>query len=367
MKEGLRVGFNARLLNTSTLRGWNRYTINLLSALAKREVELYLYTDSEVHSDYLVRLSGGRYHVRTSGAMKYPIWEGVWLPFQCKKDNLSVFHSPFHYGVPWVSHCPRVMTLHDALQPVNNFKSSFYHWMARTRTQHFITVSEFSKRSLIEKLKIPSHKITVIYEAADDRFISLASDIDQKKTLQSYNIQKPFIFYVGGWEERKNIEFLVRAFALAKLKDVDLVLAGGKEEEKVKLLEKVKSLGIQSQVHLLNTLSDRELSAFYSAALCFVYPSMYEGFGLQLCEAMAMGCPVFASNRASLPEVLGSGGEVFSVGSPTGLVDLLRRVSSDTLFRTNLRERARQRYRSFSWEKAAGETVGVYKFQTGLP
>ena len=140
-----------------------------------------------------------------------------------------------------------------------------------------------------------------------------------------------------------------------------MVLAGGTERQIEVYRKKAQSLKIQDQVHFLGSITDVEIAAFYSLAVCFVYPSRYEGFGLQLVEAMAMGCPVLASNRASLPEVLGSGGEVFSIGTPKVLVDLLRRVSMDQNFRVDLKRRALQRYRDFSWEKAVQETVNVYQ------
>jgi glycosyltransferase involved in cell wall biosynthesis len=360
MKERLKVGFNASLLGTSTMRGWNRYTVNLLSALGKLEIDMVLYAMDPVHESVLSRLPS-QVQIRQSSKMKYPIWEGAWLPFQCSKDKIDVFHSPFHYGVPWLGSHKNVVTLHDALQPENDWKSSFYFKMARRSAHHIITVSEFSKRSLMEKLGIPESKISVTYEAADERFLQPVSDVEKKKVLNKFQIAKPFVFYVGGFEDRKNLEFLLGAYALAQLKDVDLVLAGGNEEQISSFKQKAEKLNVKEQVHLLGPLSDSEIAAFYSLAHCFVYPSRYEGFGLQLVEAMAMGCPVLASNRASLPEILGKGGEVFSIGTPSVLVELLKKVAADQNFRMELRRRATQRYRDFSWEMTAEKTLQVYR------
>ena len=220
MKDRLKLGFNASLLTTPVLRGWNRYAINLLSALKKHAVDVVLYTMSPIHENILSRISTGSTQVRQSGLMKYPLWEGAWLPFQCARDRLDVFHTPFHYGVPWVGSHKNVVTLHDALQPENDWRSSLYFKMARRSAKHIITVSEFSKRSLIEKLKIPESKISVIYEAADEKFLQPLSDVEKKKVMNKYKLQKPYIFYVGGFEDRKNLDFLMGAFSIAKLNNV---------------------------------------------------------------------------------------------------------------------------------------------------
>jgi len=177
-----------------------------------------------------------------------------------------------------------------------------------------------------------------------------------------HGLSRPFVFYVGGWEKRKNIPFLLRAFAAAKETTIDLALAGQADETtRVALLELATALGIGSQLRLLGRVSDEDLAALYAAALCFVYPSVDEGFGLQLCEAMAAGCPVLAANKTSLPEVLGTGGELFEVADPMVLGNLIRRVALDLGYRQELVRRASNRSTDFSWRSAAAQTMEVYQ------
>ncbi len=166
---------------------------------------------------------------------------------------------------------------------------------------------------------------------------------------------------MGGWERRKNVPFLVRAFAAAKLADVELVLAGGKEGEREELQKLAAELGIADRLRLLGWIEEADLPALYAEALAFVYPSEYEGFGLQLCEAMAAGCPVLASDRTCLPEILGPGGAIFSLDRPAELADWLRRVAGEPAVRAELTARGQARGAAFRWGKTAQATVRIYE------
>ncbi len=371
----MKIGFNARLLSDSTLRGWNRYTINLLASLAPLGVELFLYSDQPVHAGYLSRLPAGSFYLRQSPAMNYFLWEQRWLPSQAGRDGVAVLHCPLNFGLPFACPCPRVLTLHDAIGQTaasgrlhwtkrlgaGAFKTDFAHWVARTSAEHVITVSEHSKKDLVRFLRLKPEKISVIYEAADARFSEAVSRVRRETFRHKQGLTKPYFFYVGGWEERKNVEFLVRAFARAALPDVELVLAGGESGQKAAMLTLAKSLNVVGRVRFLPWIDDEDLVLFYAEALCFVYPSRYEGFGLQLCEAMAAGCAVLAANSTSLPEVLGDGGETFALDSPDNLSAKLRRMVTDSMYHERLRDSASKRSAFFSWEKTAAETLALYR------
>lgn len=373
--SNLKIAINARLLTTPNLRGWNRYTVNLLAALPAHGVELFLYSDAGISPEHLARLPVGSYQVRVSPPMKYLLWEQRWLPAQCAADRVDLLHSPFNFGLPWSSLCPRVLTLHDAIDqryygpslPLNQkltpaaLQTRFYHWAARRRAHHIIAVSGFTKRDLVKYLHLRPEKVTVVYEAADEHFTRSPTLEERAWVRQHLDLTRPYVFYVGGWEQRKNIPFLLRAFAEARLADVDLVLAGGRDDQRAMLLEQARSLNISERLRLLPWVEEADLPALYAEALCFVYPSEYEGFGLQLCEAMAVGTPILAADRTCLPEILGEGGETFSLDDEAELVAGLRRLSTDTSYREVLVQRARKRSANFSWVRAAAETVGVYR------
>ena len=144
MSGTLRVGINARLLHAPDLRGWNRYTGNLLAALAARGVELVLYSDRPPHESHLARLPEGSYQIRVAPSMYYPIWAQHWLPRQCARDRVDLLHTPFHFGLPWSSPCPRVLTLHDAIDRVDY--GSCTSWRARWRRARSRTDSTSGRR-----------------------------------------------------------------------------------------------------------------------------------------------------------------------------------------------------------------------------
>jgi glycosyltransferase involved in cell wall biosynthesis len=371
----MKVGFNARLLHGSSLRGWNRYTINLLVELANLGVELFLYTDRPLHASHLARLPGGSVRVRVAPPMPYLWWEQYWLPKQCARDNVDLLHCPFNFGLPWFSPCPRVLTLHDAIDRVYYdrdsatqqklslayYQTKFYHWVARQRAEVVITVSEYSKQDLIAYLDIPEAKIAVTYEGADCEFDRQFDKSERTSIRAKYQLLHPYIFYIGGWEKRKNIPFLVRAFAQAKLAGVKLVLAGGNDNHRDSLLQLADSLGVASEVMLLGWVDNVDLPVLYAEALGFVYPSEYEGFGLQLCEAMAVGCPTLAADATCLPEVLGDGGDLFALTETTDLVELLRRLHRDPTYRDYLSDRAKKRSNDFNWQETASATKLIYQ------
>jgi glycosyltransferase involved in cell wall biosynthesis len=370
----MKVAFNARLLAAPTLRGWNRYTVNLLTELSRLGLDLFLYTDRPLHASHLARLLPGSYQVRVA-ALRYPLWEQVWLPRQCERDHVDLLHCPFHFGLPWFCPCPRVLTLHDAIDqvyyaPQRTWRETFrpaalrtrwYNWSARRSADHILTVSKHSRDDLVRYLALPPQRISVTYEAADPHYHVPVAPETRQRVRQVNRLYRPYFFYVGGWEQRKNVPFLLRALVAANLPEVDLVLAGGQPEERDAVLKKADACGVADQLRLLGWVAEEDLPALYAEALAFVYPSEYEGFGLQVCEAMAVGCPVLASQRTSLPEIVGDGGLTFQLEDPIELASLLRQLAQEPEFRDLLSIRGRARAQLFSWSATARQTVAVYQ------
>jgi glycosyltransferase involved in cell wall biosynthesis len=284
-------------------------------------------------------------------------------------------HSPFNFGLPWFSPCPRVLTLHDEiygsqakwqqkLQP-QALQISFHNWVAYSKAEAIITVSNHAKGNLIKYLGIPDRQISVIYEAADPNFHQPIQPSDRSLVRTKYKLNFPYIFYVGGWEQRKNIPFLLKAFAEAKLdgnlQGVKLVLAGGSDVQKIELQDLAIALNISESLELLGWVEEEDLPILYAEALCFVYPSEYEGFGLQLCEATAVGCPLLAANSTCLPEILGDGGQLFNLESTLNLKELMQNINANQQLSHQLKILAQLRSQDFGWGKTAQNTLEVYK------
>jgi glycosyltransferase involved in cell wall biosynthesis len=373
----MRVGFNARLLYDPGLRGWNRYSVNLLGALSEHGVEPVLYADCPIHPDHLARLGAATYRVSVGAVRPYALWEQSWLPRQCKRDRVDVLHAPANFGLPWTSTCPRVLTLHDAIDQVyyaprtslrarwtaRAVRSRGAHWVARTRAHRVITDSAHARSDLIDHLHVPAEKIRIVPLAADPAFHEPVAPGRRAEVRARHGLTRAYVFYVGGWEERKNVPFLLLAYAMAgaALAGVDLVLAGGRDVERAVLGQLALALGVNERVHLLGWVADADLPVLYAEALVFVYPSEFEGFGLPLCEAMATGCPILAARAACLPEVLGGGGETFGLDSADELAGLLCRAASEPAFRAELSRCALARSADFSWSRTAEDTIAVYR------
>ena len=216
-KKSLRVAVNARLLHNPSLRGWDRYTVNLLRELPALGVELFLYSDRPLHESHLGRLPTGSFQVRVAPPMRYLLWEQRWLPRQCERDRVDLLHCPFNFGLPWFSPCPRVLTLHDAIDQVYYarrqswmdtlrpaaLQSRFYHWNARHRAEHIITVSEHAKRDLVRHLGLPPERVSVIYEAADPQFHEPIPQATRERVRQEHGLGRPYVFYIGGWDHAR--------------------------------------------------------------------------------------------------------------------------------------------------------------------
>jgi glycosyltransferase involved in cell wall biosynthesis len=372
----MRVGVVARLLTEPSLRGWNRYTVNLLAELSRLgDVGLVLYSTAPVHETHLARLPREGVTVRVAPSMRLLRWEHVWLPRQCGVDRVDVLHSPFNFGLPWSSPCPRVLTIHDAIDrayyapalPLRerlapaHLRSRFAHWLARTRADRVITVSHHARGDIVRHLGVPADRVSVTYEAADPHFLTPVDPPRRAEARARFGLGRPYVFYVGGWEGRKNVAFLLRGFAAAGLEGVDLVLAGGRDDQRSELLRQAEALGVRGRLRLLGWVDEADLPALYAEALAFVYPSAYEGFGLQICEALAVGCPVLAARATCLPEVLGDGGATFALDDPAELPTLLRKTASDPAFRADLAARGRARSAAFSWRTTAEQTREVYR------
>lgn len=371
----MRVAVDATPLTAQRMRGWTRYAVNLLAALPDQGVRPILLAREPLNPEHLTRLPVGSFDVEVAPAMSYPHWEQWWVPRACRRTRAVVYHCPRNFGVPAFCPIPRVLTLHDAIgqgrsAPPGPWRARLtrsdmatrvYHWVARTRSERVITVSEHARSELVGLLGLRPDRVTVVPEAADPIFHIPVGDRDRAAARARWNLPRPFLFYVGGWEERKNIPFLLRAFAEAGLADVDLVLAGGRDEQTAELDRLAAELRISSRTRLLGFVPDSDLPALYATALGFIYPSRAEGFGLQLVEAMATGCPILAARASCLPEILGAGGDTFTLDRSDEMVRQIRRLATDSTYRADLAGRASRRGAAFSWDRTAAETVAVYR------
>ena len=229
------------------------------------------------------------------------------------------------------------------------------------RASHIIAVSQNTKDDLIKYLNIPDSKISVIYNGVDHGIF---------KPYTVKMLDKPYILYVGSERPRKNLSRLFEAFAKLKgefpeLKLAKVGISGRSKKYRKETMKKLVSLGLTGDVIFVEYITELDLACYYSSAALLAYPSLYEGFGFPLLEAMACGCPVVTSNTSSLPEVVGEAGIMVNPYDTDGLAQAMRRVLTDDKLRDDMVRKGLEQAKRFSWEKAAEQTLEVYNKVAG--
>lgn len=260
---------------------------------------------------------------------------------------------------------PFIITVHDLARLCYNFDPEplgeriglRLDKMGIRRASYIIAVSEHTKREIVRLLGIPSEKVVVIYNGID-------TTVFRPRRRRYFNF--PYILFVGSERPRKNLRRLLEAFVKAKAKfpSLKLVKVGTEGREPAfrrATLRKISELGIEKEVIFVEDVSDEELSAIYSGASALIYPSLYEGFGFPPLEAMACGCPAAVSNRTSIPEVVGDAALLFDPEDTSQMAEAIERILDDEKLRDRLREEGFRRVRMFSWDRAAEETLKLYK------
>jgi glycosyltransferase involved in cell wall biosynthesis len=355
----IKVGINARILDTKQVRGWSRYTIELIRGLLAKNVNVFLLSDKPINSSLY---DSPKIPLLCRKGINYIDWEQRVLPKMAAELNLDILHCPINYGLPVLGKVKKVLTLHDAISksfyhgPKNILdqwnltaqKIRLYHWLSQVAADEIITVSEHAKMDLIKYFSIKESKINVIYEAADSHFSEKnVKPLDEiKKRYPAFCEES--LFYVGGFEDRKNIDGLMKAYSRS-LKTHPLLLAGhGSQSVQA---ENVIGLGY---VH------DEDLPSLYHYCFAFIYPSFYEGFGLQAVEAMQMKKPVLVAANTSLREVVAQDHCTFDPYSQESILQKINWLFSEANV-AQLSQASQQRAKQFTWEKTMTETLNVYE------
>ncbi len=229
--------------------------------------------------------------------------------------------------------------------------------------EEIIAISEHTKRDLIEILKIPEEMITVTPLASDASYMPIIDSEKLERVRKQYKLPKNFILFIGSLEPRKNVKTLIRAFAglPEKLrKEFCLVIAGAKGWLNSDIPQIVNDLKIKEKVFFTGYIENEDISTVYSLATVFVYPSLYEGFGLPILEAMSCGVPTITSNTSSMPEVASDAALLINPLNVDELIAALEKVLHSENLRNEMRVKGLKRAREFSWEKCARETLAVY-------
>jgi glycosyltransferase involved in cell wall biosynthesis len=364
----MRIGIDARKLHDF---GIGTYIRNLLRQLARldHETEFVLLCRPEDRQGLAALGENFRAIGETAG--HYSIAEQLKIPIALKREGVGLFHAP-HYVLPPLVPCRSVVTIHDCIHLMfpqylpNRLALGYARTsisLAARRATRVLTVSQSSKRDILRFVDTEPDKIDVIYNAYDERFGVEPEEQDVVRVRERFQLNDEFVLYAGNVKPHKNLERLIEAFHIVRQRGLDhlkLVLIGDDISRYAALRRAVHRHQLHKYVRFFGYVPEETLAVMYRLAGVFVFPSLYEGFGLPPLEAMASGTPVVTSNVSSLPEVAGDAALLVDPYHPEAIAEGIYRVLSDEPLRRSLRAKGLERARQFSWEQSVGRVRAIY-------
>ncbi len=307
----------------------------------------------------------------------YSVREQIELPRILRRHKVDLLHSP-HFLLPLIRPCATVATIHDVIYLAckqdmpSRAGRLYYRGMMKASArlaERIITDSEYSKADIVRYLNADPIKIDVIYPGVDPEFTRMTDPARLQSVREKFRIDRDYILYVGIYKLRKNHAGLLQAFRHFRANGgrAQLVIAGPMEEGEPVLRRLAAELGISESVVFTGFVSDADLPALYSGARVYACPSLYEGFGFTVLEAMACGAPVVSSSATSLPEVAGDAALYADPLNSEEFAGGLYRAFTDAALRSALAERGRKNLLRFHWANTATETLAVYQHALQIP
>lgn len=372
----MRIGIDARFLGPEGT-GIGRYVEKLLSNLEEIDKENEYFVFLRKSNFPLYNPKNKNFTKVTIDAHWYSLKEQVIFPAALNKLKLDLVHFP-HFNIPLLYNGKFLVTIHDLTKtkfareassnkalPIYWSKQKIYNFtinQALNRAEKILVPSEFVKMEISRLNKIDPKKIEVTYESAEDFFDKkfLPSEGKIKEIYHKFAIKEPFILYVGNNYPYKNVEVIIEA--LAKIdSNIKFVCISPRNSFLEKQIQRSDKLGVKERFINTGFLVDQELKILFSKALCFVFPSFSEGFGLPGLEAMASGCPVLAAKSSSLPEVYGEAAIYFDPKSATNLAKEITNLAKNKKISDKMREKGLIQAQKYSWRQMAEQTLGIYE------
>jgi glycosyltransferase involved in cell wall biosynthesis len=375
-RVAMKIGIDIRELSFSNnfKNGWYQYTYNLVSNL--------LAIDSNNDYTLLSIFSHGygfkgderipqQFIHRFPGRLSRIFLEQFKIFIEFFLGKIDIFHGPCGF-IPRSLSCKSIVTIHDLI-PFRDTEFMHSKWaiplkkriyISAKRADAIIAVSNFTKREIIESFDIDEAKIQVIYQGVSPVFFPVKDDVKIQRIKNKYGLNGPYLLFVGNIEPRKNLETLIRAVVELRNSTTykyPLLIVGNKDPHFQTIWEVVRQLHAESAILFTGVVAGDDLPFLYSGAEVFILPSLAEGFGIPLIEAMACGTPVVASNRTSIPEIAADAALLVEPLNVEAMAGAIYRVLSDPSLRHRLIKNGLKRVKDFSWERTAAETLHVYE------
>jgi len=365
------ICFDARFLGAEGT-GIRRYSSELLSHLLEiNDRNHFLVLTPKDACSQMALDQRPNVDVLLSNARVARAQQQLSVPLQLRSCKMDVYHYPF-YDPPLIPGTPLVVTIHDLkyvkfpwLFPgIRRMKSIMIRSAMRVATQRasaVIAVSKHTKEDVVNLLHVPAHKVHVVYEGVS-RLPPSNDPTRAHEYLRSLGVgPESYYLFVGELRPHKNVVRLIEAFAQMGNNSIKLLIVGKRYSNYCLPMRRVQALGMQNRVQFLSLVTDAQLAVLYRHALAVVLPSLYEGFGLPILEAMSVGTPIIASSRVSLPEVAGDAALIVDPLSTPDIRNALVLMAENGALRTRLAGAGRRRSEQFSWKEAAAKTLQVYK------
>lgn len=370
----MRIGIDSRMYSPK-FTGIGRYVKELVEHITRldEENEYVLFFNEDEYSQYMP--PSPRVSKRRVKAAHYSLSEQTGFTKALNSEELDLVHFT-HFNAPVLYQKPSIVTIHDLTlskfadeDGAGVLKKFGYQVTIKNiikKAKRIITVSQNTKEDAIKYLGASVDKLKVIYEGIGSEFKPITDTKALELVKQKYGITKPFFLYIGAWRKHKNLLQLIKAFNLFKNShglDFQLVIAGkGKEDYTATVMKTIQEFGLRGHIVTPGYIEETDLPALYSAATALLFPSLYEGFGLPILEAMACGTPTALANISSLPEIAGQENAIyFDPNSMEQMAAVIFRFATEDKLREDLKGKGLERVKHFSWEKMATETLALYK------
>ncbi len=373
----IRIGINAHLLSGQPgyrRAGIHNYIYKILDniPLAEPNWEYTVFLANKARLEAKYGFKAKRSHWPTDRRIVRILWEQSVWPIVAKFGKFDLLHS-MAFVLPILGKTPSVVTVYDLsfIHFPENFpklqQTYLYSQTARScrKARRVITISEASRQDVHKLLSVPLENIDVVAPGVEQIYRPYPTGQIEEFRIEK-GLSRNVILHVGTLQPRKNIPLLLRAVAEIGRSDVDLVLVGGKGWLYEQIFDLVGQLGLTEQVHFIGYVPDEELPIWYNLASLLAFPSVYEGFGLPVVEAMACGTPVVAARSSSIPEAGGSAALYFEPGNMKELTGHMTAILENPQLADELGEVGKKQSRRFSWERAGRETAQVYQRALGI-
>lgn len=363
---------------TSAVRqraGIGRYTRELFTAVAEldRENRYTLFSAGRDSEDVAWPANFRRRSLPLSDRHLSIVWQRLHLPLPVEliTGRIDLYHSP-DFVLPPILNATMVLTVHDlsfmrhpecSSPPLLNYLMRNVPGSVR-RADMLLADSMSTKEDLIDLLNVPPERVHVVYPGVSPRFAPVTAPVALRAVARRYHLRRPYILALGTLQPRKNFPSLIRAFDLLRKErgiPHQLVIGGSQGWLYQEIYDTIEALGLNDDVHLAGFVADDDLPAMYSGADVFAFPSLYEGFGIPVLEAMACNTPVVTSRASSLPEVAGDAALMVEPGDIESLAEALGRLVDDDGLRNDLCARGHEQAKRFTWQRAANDLLRAYR------